>query len=78
MLEILQLYWLSIVKYCAIVFGLLLIYFKGRQDNNTAQERKQAMETLKAIQTRDKVENNISNLTNDKLNKLYDKQIKRD
>lgn len=78
MLELLKLYWLPLVKYAGVFIGLLMVYFKGRVDNSTAQQRREGMENLAGVKMRDKIENDLNGLSDDKLNKLYDKQIKRD
>jgi hypothetical protein len=77
-LEFLKPFWLSIVKWGGIAFGFVLFYFKVRSDGGIAQERKEVMGTLKGVTTRDKIENDINSLSDDKLNKLYDNQVKRD
>jgi hypothetical protein len=77
MLPLLKPYLLEIAKYGGILFGMVIFWFKARQSGKDIVERKKAMETLKAVQTRGKIENNLNNLSDDKLNKLYNKTIKR-
>ena len=68
----------QIYKYAALLGGLLFFVFQIRQSGKVAEQRKNAMEALKGVRTRDKIENDISNLSDDKLDKLYQNHIKRD
>lgn len=78
MLELLKPFYGVILKYSAISLGILLVLFKVHQSGIETVERKDAMQTLKALQEREKIKNNLNNCTNDKLNELYDKIVKRD
>ena len=71
MLEIFKPFWGIIVKWTGIAIGILLILFKVRQSGKEVEQRKQAMETLKGLQTRDEIENNVSNISDTRLAKLH-------
>ncbi len=77
MSELLKPYWLPIIKYAGIVFGLVLVYFKGRVDNNSATLRKEGMDNLKRVQESAKIENYVASAKPDKLEQLR-KQFNRD
>jgi hypothetical protein len=76
MLPLLKPYLLEIAKYGGILFGMVIFWFKAKQSGKDTLERKEAMETLKAVQTRDKINLTILNTNNDKLDKLRSKWTK--
>ncbi len=76
MLQFLKPFWLQIIKYGGIVLGVILILFRARQSGKEAEEAKSMLETLKGLKTRDKIENNIANINDNKLNKLRSKWTK--
>lgn len=53
-------FWIPIAKYAGIILGVIMVYIKGRQDNKVAQQRKEAVETLKGVIVRDKTENAVT------------------
>lgn len=67
-----------IIKWGAFIGGILLILFKVRQSGRKEEEQRSMLETLRGIQIRDKIESDITNLSDDKLNKLYKNEVKRD
>ncbi len=77
-MEFLKPFWIEILKYSSMAFGLFVVLFKIRQSGTQAEQRKQAMETLKAIKAHDKIERNINTLNDDAINKLYEQELKRD
>ncbi len=71
MLEFLKPFWSIIVKWGAIISGVLFVLLKVRQSGTEAEQRKEAMETLAGVKIRDKIENDIANLSDAKLAKLH-------
>lgn len=73
MMDILKPFFSVILKWGGIASGMLLIIFKIRQSGTQAEQRKEAMDTLAEVRTRDKIANDIANSSDSKLNKLYQK-----
>lgn len=73
MLELLRPFWLEILKYGSIVVGVLLVLLRARQSGAQAEQNKQAMDTLKGVRTRDKIENDVITSGSGKLAKLRKK-----
>lgn len=65
--------WILLAKWGAVIGMALWVLFKARQSGEEKVERKQAMETLKNVQLRDKVEGDINARTPDELAELYKK-----
>lgn len=65
--------WGKIAGLGAAFLGIALVWFKAKESGIQAVERKSAMETLKAVQTRDKIENNIDSTNLDKLHKKWER-----
>lgn len=78
MLELLKPFWLIICKWTAILGGIAFILFKFRQSGKNQVKQDNLEKTLIALMERDKIESNLNNLSDDKLDKLYDNKIKRD
>ena len=72
-IELLKPLWLQILKYGGMAFAALFLLFKVRQSGKESEQRKQAMETLKGVKIRDKIENTILTTPDDKLDKLRKK-----
>ncbi len=77
-IQILKPFWLSILKYGSIAAGILFVLFKAKQSGKVTAENKQLSKTLNAVQARDKIETNLYNLSDARLDKLYQEHIKRD
>lgn len=75
-MELLKPFWDIIAKWGGIVAGIVLVLFKARQAGEQAMQRKQAMETLKSVQTRDKIENGVNTDNASKLARLHKKWTK--
>lgn len=76
MLTLIKPFFLIIGRWIAIISGVLLVLFKIRQSGTQAEQRKEAMETLAGVKTRDKIENDIARTSDSKLNKLCKKWTK--
>ena len=77
MLELLKPFFGVILQWAGIVGGVLLVLFKARQSGKEVIERKEAMETLKGVQTRNETQNKLNTLNDASLDKLYQDHIKR-
>lgn len=78
MLEILKPYWLKILQWVGALGGIVLLLLQVRKSGEETIKQQNAEATLKAVTERDKIESNINNLNDIDLNKLYNKQVKRD
>ena len=67
---------LLIIKCAVIIGGVLVILFKARQSGREVEKHKAMRDTLKGVQIRDKIENNIIIANDDKYNKLREKWTK--
>lgn len=76
LLLLLKPFYLPILKWSGIALGLFLAWFKIHHDGVKDEKAKEAVQTLKDVETREKIEQTISGLSDDKLNKLYDKDTK--
>ncbi len=77
-LSLLKPFWLQIVKYGAIIGGVLLVLFKARQSGKEVQQRKQAIETLRGVKVRDKIQDKVNFASDADIDRMYQQQIKRD
>ncbi len=59
MYELLRPIWITLVKWGAIVGGILLILFKVRQSGKDIVRNENIKETLDGVEARDKVEDHI-------------------
>ena len=72
-IEILKPFWLGIVKYVGIVLGLLLFYFKAKQDGKNAAKQENTEEILKGMQESAKINNDIAGANDAEYKRLYKK-----
>jgi len=72
-LAVLRPFYGQILKYGGIIAGLLLLISKSRQDGQSALLRKQGMENLKGVQTRNKIEMSVDGASDAEYKRLYDK-----
>jgi len=76
MIAILKLYQAHIIKWGAIIGGILLVLFRVRQSGKESVIRTQDKETIKELQTSAKIDNRIDSLTNPEYKRLYKKWSK--
>lgn len=76
MIELFKPFWMQILKYGSIIFGIVFVLFRARQSGSHAEQRKQAMDTLAGVKIRDKIENDIFSANDDKYQRLYKKWSK--
>lgn len=78
MLQLLKPLWITIAKYGAIVGSILLILLKARQSGKQVEQRKQAIETLRGVKVRDKIQDEVNSANDADIERMYNQQIKRD
>lgn len=76
MLALLRPFWVVIAKWVSLAAGIILILLKVRQSGSEAEQRKQSMKTLKGMQIRDKIENNIAADSDTDLSRMQRKWTK--
>jgi hypothetical protein len=76
MIALLKLYQAHIIKWGAIIGGILLVLFRVRQSGKESVIRTQDKETIKELQTSAKIDNRIDSLTNPEYKRLYKKWSK--
>lgn len=59
MIELLKPFWMGVIKWGAIVGGILLVLFKVRQSGKDAVQNENIKETLEGVKVRDKIKDNI-------------------
>ena len=64
MLNLLKPFWLSIVKYAAIVGGILLVVFKIRQSGRDAERAENIEKVVENVQIRHDVERSVNSFDN--------------
>lgn len=77
-LEFLKPYYLKIIQYGSIIVGIFFFWLQAKKTGESTIKQKNAEVTLKGVSSRDNIENNLNNLSDDKLDKLYQDHIKRD
>lgn len=65
--------WLPILKIGGVIFSVILILLKVRQSGKDAARVENLKITLKGMQTRDKIENDIAITSDDK----YERMLKK-
>lgn len=78
MLELLKPFWLIICKWGAIFGGILLVILKARQSGKQVEQRKEAIETLRGVKVRDKIQDEVDSASDADIECMYNQQIKRD
>ena len=73
MLNILKPIWLPFIKFGALIFGILLVLLKVRQSGKQSEQQEQINKTLKEVQTRDKIEQDVNNSNDAEQLRLKDK-----
>lgn len=76
MLNFLKPIWLTILKWSGIVGGILLLLAKVKQSGKDEEDNKLIKNTLKEVQVRDKIENDIASAGDAKLNSLHKRWTK--
>lgn len=77
-MELIKPFWVAIVKYSVIIGSILLILLRVKKSGKDLKEYQDANTTLEAMRERDKIAGEVSNYSDDKLNSVYEKYIKRD
>lgn len=78
MFELLKPFWLIICKWGLIIGGVFLVLLKIRESGKNQVKQDNLEKSLNAVLERNRIENDLNNLSDDKLNKLYSNEIKRD
>ena len=77
-LALLKPFWVPIAKIGGLAIAGLLFWLQARKSGEATIKQQNLENTFKGVQERDKTENDISKLSDDKLDKLYQDHIKRD
>ena len=73
MIELLKPFWIGIVKWGAIVGGILLVLLKVRQSGKDAVKKDALEKTLDGVMARDKIEDKVASAGNAERERLRKK-----
>lgn len=73
MLEFLKPFWIAIAKWIVLAAGAVAFILKMRQDGKDSQKAEDVEQTLKGVQIRDTVEQNINNASTAERQRLREK-----
>jgi len=78
MIEFLKPFFSEILRWGTVAIGAIILYFKIRIDGKKAAQENYVEKTLAGVTERDKIKQVVTNLSDSDINKLYDKEVKRD
>lgn len=77
MLTLLAPFWQAILKWGSAAVGILFILFKVRQSGKDSINNKNLETTLKSVQERDEIEDNIKSADDNERNSLREKWTRK-